>query len=94
MQTCAENPGHRPGLDGIIGRRGRAMQVEVADFARVDAGTRQRTSHGQLRPQALRMWRGHVVGVAGFTVAAQLQRARGRVFLFAFDQGETAGLAQ
>ena len=70
------------------------MQVEVAQLARLDAGTRQGVAHRQLRTQPFRMRSGHVVCIAGFAIAAQLQRPGGRLRRLGLDQGETAGLAQ
>ena len=73
MQAVREQPGHGSGFHRIIGWRGRAMQIQIADVGGADAGTRQCITHGQLRAQALRVRGGHVVGIAGFAITTQLQ---------------------
>ena len=96
MQVAGEDRGHRQRLGLVVGRGRGAVQVEVADVAGVDAAARQRIAHRVLRAEALRVRRRHVVGVAGFAVAAQLQFAGAArdIGIDTFEHGEATGLAQ
>jgi hypothetical protein len=53
-------------LGGIADPRCRAMQIKIVDVGRSDARRCNGTLHCQACAYALRMWRGHVVGVVAF----------------------------
>lgn len=93
VQGAGEDRCHCGGFHAVVGRRGGAVQIQIAHCGRLQTGAVERTAHRQLRAQPLRMRRRHMVRVAGFAVAVQPQRGircGGR----AFEQRKAAGLAQ
>ena len=74
----AEQRSDRLALGGIVGRRGGAVQVDVADVGGCQAGRAQRASMASRAP-ALPVRRGHMVGVARFAGAEQQDRTGCRI---------------
>ncbi len=77
-------------LDLVVLRCRGAVQVDVVDIGRDDAGARERSLERESRAETFGMRRRHVVRIAGFAPADQPRRAFRTV---PFDQGETGRLA-
>ena len=69
-----EAPRDQRRFDLVVLRARRAVQVDVVDGRRVDAGARERVVEGALGAEALGMRRRHVMRVARLAVAEQAQR--------------------
>ena len=88
-----EAPRHQRRLDLVVLLAGGAVQVDVVDLARVDAGAGQGVVERALGAEAFGMRRRHVMRVAGFAVAEQGEAVAGRRRRRAFEQGEAGRFA-
>ncbi len=76
----AEDLLDRPRLHEVVGRRRRAVGVDVIDRLRLQSGVRQGLPHRPDRPGGADIRRGHVVRIAGHAVAQHLGQDRAPLF--------------
>src|SRR5579863_8850457 len=80
-------------LRGVADDRRRAVQIDVIDLRGHKPGGAQRTLHRQPRTDAVRMRRGHVVGITALADAEQQDRILAALRWGHLEQSEAGGFA-